>query len=74
MVRCMDSGNIKGKTKLTLLVEQEDAEKLLAALKEGKLADLGIVDVQLITPDDPSLGKWTDSQATKRGVAGPREK
>jgi hypothetical protein len=59
-----------GNTRLTLSASPEDAERFLQAFKDGKLADMGIFDVQIpnseqVRPED----KMKVDEALSQGEA-----
>jgi hypothetical protein len=54
--------------KLTVTISPEDGERLMQAFKEGKLTELGILDVKVNEPQsrEPSEQKWTGTESERR--------
>ena len=59
------------KALLILSMDQDDAQKLLHAFKEGKLADLGVINVVHSTESEYDLKQWTEMERKKRHISGP---
>lgn len=49
--------------KLTLSMHEEDAEKLMQAFKDGKLAELGVLDIKF---PEALEKKWTGTESQRR--------
>jgi hypothetical protein len=51
-------------------IHREDYERLMQAFKDGKLADLGIIDIVRITPEKPdgTEGQWTGTEGKRRRI------
>jgi hypothetical protein len=54
-------------TVITVALEAEDAAKLKQAFADGRLADIGIINIKFLTESESQdvYGKWTQKQAQK---------
>ena len=48
---------------LTLSMNQDDAERLMQAFKDGKLAELGVLDIKF---PEAIEKKWTGTESQRR--------
>ncbi len=57
-----------------VMVHKDDVERLMQAFKEGKLADLGIVEVKLAEAEKAGRhqGAWSSGESNRR--RSPRKK
>lgn len=62
---------------LTIGLSPEDSERLLAALRDGRLAELGIVGVRILPDSQGTMttetcpaatGKWTQAEVAYRSA------
>jgi hypothetical protein len=57
--------------KITLDMHEEDFQKLLAAFKEGKLAEFGVTKLNLAAEEqEPGQKQWADPEQGKGGKRG----